>query len=75
MGQAGQSGSVHKLLLDGTLRTTAHLVMSLESPRQQCQTNLEDTRRREESLPGWEMCKCKKKISEFCWVNGADNSS
>jgi hypothetical protein len=36
----------------------AQLVTFLARP---CQTNLEDTRHREASFPGWEMlCKCKK---------------
>ncbi len=55
------------------MQDLAQLVMSLESPSQ---TNLEDVRWREASLPGWEiLCKCKKTFfSEFCWDNGVENS-
>jgi hypothetical protein len=51
----------------------AQLVTSLARLRQ---TNLEDTRRQEASLPEWEMlCKCKKNVfSEFCWDDGTKNS-
>ncbi len=46
-----------------------HAVMSLEIPHQ---TNLEETRRREASLPGWEMLNKFKNISRrnFCGTMG-----
>jgi hypothetical protein len=51
----------------------AQLVMSLA---RLCQTNLENTRRREASLTGWErLCKCKKKIfRNFAGTMGRKNS-
>jgi hypothetical protein len=49
----------------------AQLVTSLESP---CQTNLEETRRWEVSLPGCEMCFCCPSKSPLSWFDDQRNN-